>query len=256
MLNASDIRTLQPLDFNNSIVDLGTPEIARILGLGAILDGEGPHMLPFRNMAVDVDSRAQTTQLLQGLINKIVDLEQDRIELSLGTFSFTGSQIVNGVLPFTALSGLSRPPANAGQFIVLKSGLPISSGDPYTRAGDATLIPGTGVRFAQSWASDENGILWVFTGRTGEMIKFYEYYASSFTGSGYRSIHLNALGSDIKGKSISPLPTLSSQVKVIDATFKTEGTSYSVSGFGTSDPVITLNYDAEPDQIFTFLIVG
>lgn len=253
--SASGIKNIPALDFNTEIVDLGIPGILDILGLSGYMAHQGLQTTPFKNQDAFIVSKARLSQLLAGMTNKIIELEQDRVSLSLGTFSFTGAQVVNGVLPFSSLSGLTRPPSNAGQFLVMKSGIPIASSDPYTRsAGTAILIPGTGIRFTESWEADEQGVVWVFTGRTGEMIKCYTFYASSFSGAGNRIITLADLGPDWFGNTINPLPVLSSQIKVIDATWKTEGVSYNVSGFGTN-PVITLLYDAEPDQIFNFLVL-
>lgn len=253
--SASGIKNIPALGFDDEIVDLGIPGVLDVLGMSGYMAHQGLQSTPFKNQDAFVVSKARLAQLLVGMNNKIVELEQDRVSLSLGTYSFTGSQIVNGVLPFSSLSGLTRPPTNAGQFLVLKAGFPITSSDPYSRAaGTAVLIPGTGIRFTESWASDEQGIVWVFTGRTGEMIKVYTFYASMFSGLGNRIITLADLGPDIYGNTINPLPVLSSQIKVIDAGWKTENVSYNATGFGTN-PVITLLYNAEPDQVFNFLVL-
>lgn len=253
--SATNIRNLSAYDFDNEVVDMGIPGHLDILGLSSFMAHRGIQSTPFKNEDVYIVSKANLARWMVSVVNKIIELEQTRVSLSLGTFSFQGSDLVNGVLPFSSLSGMSRPPLTAGQFIVFRSGFPLASADPYSKGdGTAVLIPGTGIRFTEDWESDEEGVLWVFTGRTGEMIKKYSFYASSFEGSGNRTITLSALGTDLEGNSINPLPATSANILVFDQGLKTEGVSYNVSGF-PSAPVITLLYDALDDQVFHFLVL-
>lgn len=261
---ASNAKNQAALDFDTQIVDLGIPGVLDILGMSSWMAHEGIQSTPFKNMDAFIDGKVDLATLLVGMANKMVDLEQDRVSLSFGTYDFLGSDLVNGVLTFSSL-GISRPPLNAGQFLVFKGGTPISSGDPFRRTtndplqnnvADALLIPGTGIRFVEAWASDQVGVLWTFTGRTGEMIKSYSYFASSFEGAGNREIFLAQLGTDLNGQTMNPLPALASQIKVFDGTLKTEeGLSYVTSGFGGAAPKITLSYDAFDDQVFHFMVV-
>lgn len=256
-LTKAQIDALAAMDFDNEIVDLGVTGIADLIGLAGYRAGTMYKDLPERNLEVAVNCKAAAAQIIAGLVQKIIYLEADRASLSWASYGFQGGDLVNGVLSFSSLSGLTRPPVNGSQFLVFKGGPPISSGDQVSRFnGDAILIPGVGIRFAETWESDEEGVILVFSGRTGEMARQYAYYASSFSGDGNKEIFLAQLGTDINlSPGINPVPILSSQVLVFDQGLKTEGVSYTTSGFGGNNPKITLTYDVLDDQIFHFLIL-
>lgn len=247
------------LDFDTVLSGFSIEDYCDLLGLAGWLDGEGTQSLPSGNHGVEIEAIARNAQLFMSYKQKILLLSRAQVSDSIGQFAFTGADIVNSILPFSALSGMVKYPTSAGQCIVFKAGDPIAISDTVTRDGDAVLLKGTGIQFTSAWASDTAGLLWTLAGAASELARQYTFRASSFSGSGFRTVHLGNIGVDIRGNAISTIPDDSSQVMVFlhGVGVLTEGAleSWVASGFGGTDPTITFNFDLLPDQNVTFVIL-
>jgi len=263
LMTPAQIKALQAneIDFDTVISGWGNEDFADFLtALAGYLASGDITTLPSSNVNIEVESWARLVQVLQSYKQKLLLLSRSEVSSNIGSYKFDDTDIVNSILPFSALTGLDKYPTNADQFMVFKAGKPIATGDTTSRFdGDAILLKGTGIQFSEAWAGGTNGVVWMLTGPAADLAKQYTFAASSFSGSGYRTANLGNLGADIRGRGITTIPNDVDQLMVMlhGDGLLTEGAgeSWVASGFGGSDPTVTFQFDLLPDQYITFLIL-
>jgi len=242
-----EIKALTATDFNTLVTKL--PH--QLMMSQSYLNGGGPNSLPIDNKETFIEGDTTLGQTLAGIIQEILRFERGKAAENRWIYDFDAEDLTeDNILPFFLLTSFGYAPQSDAEYIIWKGGLPLASGF------DTSLVPGVGIKFAEAWAAGQNGKLWVFTPALAGAIQFRTYLGASLTGAHHTVLNLSAVGADIFGRTVNPLPDAAAQVQVWVGTLRTLDTSFTFT-IDAGAPIITFIGALDPiyaDQVIHVMI--
>jgi hypothetical protein len=220
-------------------------------GAAAFLDSGQSVDLPMNNVDACGQMLMETGQMIHILKAELLKQRAGQVAIGYDQRRAIDDTMIAAdtfLLEFANIDpALTRYPKDINDFEFYRAGI------PQVPNVDYVLVNGVGILFTVAWAAAETGQLLIRSASQRAAIQLRWYKGSSFEGAGNVTADFAAIGADILGNVINPMPTTAAQIFISAPQLLTPEEDYTVA-FAGGVATVTFSASIADDQTVCFRI--